>query len=398
MKRLFTVLLLFLFITSISACSKSFSKGETETKKTGLVQRERVELSQAERYKLTNQIRKIPVDTKQEFNTKYEAWKATWADPKLSKHSDPNMYAKSKQYEEFVDYCKKQDRAIWPLLFERFEQGDSLVQIPILELVEPYYGNLLIEIREESTKEKYTAEGVYTAPSAEANMMKYIKALLSKSENSDENIQKSAALLFEDAKLAAEMENNLYNKDIIFSEVFEDPNAKLDFSHIVKVHYLISASDQDLDQRVSDLVRHEGLYLLPVLNEKGMTVGMAGLRKIVPLAEVPDAIKNEEDIIDTHTNHVGKWEVVRFYKNSISEVLSDKANLNLLTGDSIKSMMYVELPIIKTTGLLYVLENEEKFVPFIHNNVRCAVSKFISGRDIVQQLIDASKSSDAEGA
>lgn len=37
---------------------------------------------------------------------------------------------------------------------------------------------LLDEIRQESAKERYTAEGAYIAPSEKANMMKYIKKLL----------------------------------------------------------------------------------------------------------------------------------------------------------------------------------------------------------------------------
>lgn len=39
-------------------------------------------------------------------------------------------------------------------------------------------GNILDEIRQESAKERYTAEGAYIAPSEKANMMKYIKKLL----------------------------------------------------------------------------------------------------------------------------------------------------------------------------------------------------------------------------
>jgi hypothetical protein len=41
--------------------------------------------------------------------------------------------------------------------------------------------NFILE--EESTKEKYTAEGVYIVPSAESNITKYIKGLLSKIDN-----------------------------------------------------------------------------------------------------------------------------------------------------------------------------------------------------------------------
>ena len=48
----------------------------------------------------------------------------------------------------------------------------------IIDLTYTEHGFLLDEIRQGSTKEQYTAEGAYIAPSAKANMMKYIKKLL----------------------------------------------------------------------------------------------------------------------------------------------------------------------------------------------------------------------------
>ncbi len=67
---------------------------------------------------------------------------------------------------------------IWPLLFQRCEQGDELAGMTLVNLTYNEYGSFLDEIRQESAKERYTAEGAYIAPSAEANMMKYIKKLL----------------------------------------------------------------------------------------------------------------------------------------------------------------------------------------------------------------------------
>ena len=183
MKRLHAMLLLFLLVIIMSACSKSISSGESETVKTSLVQREEVEFSQEEKDKLTELIGKLPVDIKQEYNTKYKAWKATWEALELSIHSDVSIYTKSQQYQELIEYCKNQGKAVWPLLFERFDQGNFLAKLPILELTMLDYEELLDEIREESTKEKYTAEGVYIAPSAESNITKYIKELLSKIDN-----------------------------------------------------------------------------------------------------------------------------------------------------------------------------------------------------------------------
>ncbi|MBU4076213.1 MAG: hypothetical protein KKI06_05860 [Euryarchaeota archaeon] len=139
---------------------------------------EKVELSENEKAKLSNLIEDIPEEIKKEFNTKYGAWKDTWDDPNLIIHSNPRMFAQSRQYEEFLSFCREQDKTIWPLLFQKYEQGDELVKMAIIDLTYTEYGSLLDEIRQESTKERYTAEGAYIAPSEEANMMKYIKKLL----------------------------------------------------------------------------------------------------------------------------------------------------------------------------------------------------------------------------
>ncbi len=123
-------------------------------------------------------IENIPEEIKQEFNTKYESWKETWDDPRLKSVSNPRMFTQSRQYEEFLSFCKEQDKTIWPLLFQKYEQGDDFAKMVILDLTYAEYGSLLDEIRQESSRERYTAEGAYIAPSERANMMKYIKKLL----------------------------------------------------------------------------------------------------------------------------------------------------------------------------------------------------------------------------
>ena len=135
-------------------------------------------MSENEKAKQSSLIENIPEEVKQEFNTKYGAWKDTWNDPNLIIHSNPRMFAQSRQYEEFLSFCKEQDKTIWPLLFQKYEQGDELVKMAIIDLTYTEYGSLSDEIRQESTKERYTAEGAYIVPSGEANMMKYIKKLL----------------------------------------------------------------------------------------------------------------------------------------------------------------------------------------------------------------------------
>ncbi len=164
---------------STPAASSQKTEGMTfeESVKRGLTVIEKVELSKEEQTKQSNLIDKIPEKVKQEFDTKYRAWKETWNDPNLIIHSNPRMYTQSDQYEEFLSYSKAQGKAIWPLLFQKYEQGDDLVKEAIIDLTYTEYGSLLDEIRQESAKERYNAQGAYIAPSEEANVMKYIKKL-----------------------------------------------------------------------------------------------------------------------------------------------------------------------------------------------------------------------------
>lgn len=144
----------------------------------GLTILEKVELSEDEKAKQSNLIENIPEEVKQEFNTKYIAWKETWDDPNLRIYSNPRMFTQSRQYEEFLSFCTEQDKTIWPLLFQKYEQGDELVGRTLVNITYDEYGSFLNEIRQESARERYTAEGAYIAPSENAITMKYVKKLL----------------------------------------------------------------------------------------------------------------------------------------------------------------------------------------------------------------------------
>jgi hypothetical protein len=172
----------FLLITAFSVIGIIFSgcinEEKTKEERGGLTIIEKVELSVDEKAKQSSLIENIPEEVKQEFNTKYGAWKETWDDPNLSLYSNPRIFTQSRQYEEFLNYSKEQGKAIWPLLFQKYEQGDDLVKEPLIYLTYTEYGSLLDEIRQESAQERYTAEGAYIAPSEKANIMKYIKKLL----------------------------------------------------------------------------------------------------------------------------------------------------------------------------------------------------------------------------
>ena len=147
-----------------------------EAERAGLVVQEKVELTAPEESKLVNLIEKTPQGVRQEFDRKYQAWKATWGD--LSYQSNPRSYAQSEEYKEFIDFCRMQGKTVWPLIFQYQAQGDFLITNAVDDLTLSEYGYLLNAIREDSRLEKYTDSGAYIAPSLEGNYLKYMKALL----------------------------------------------------------------------------------------------------------------------------------------------------------------------------------------------------------------------------
>jgi hypothetical protein len=140
---------------------------------------EMIEFTEAEKASITELIEKLPQEVRQQFDTKYEAWKATWDAPSLAFRSDPRAWALSEQYEQLLQFCQEQGKAVWPLIFERLQQDRCFIVSNLLgDLTLEKYGYILDEIRKESQQERYTKEGEYIAPSAEANWVKYAKELL----------------------------------------------------------------------------------------------------------------------------------------------------------------------------------------------------------------------------
>jgi hypothetical protein len=140
--------------------------------------RETITLSENENEKLANFIGKVPNKIKDEFNTKYDLWKKTWNDPNIAIHSDPRKYAESKEYDDFLKFCKKQGKGIWPLLFKKVFDGEFFIINPIEDLTFSEYRSHLDKIREESAKPRYSQDGSYIAPTIRSNAMKYVKKLV----------------------------------------------------------------------------------------------------------------------------------------------------------------------------------------------------------------------------
>ena len=179
------------------ALAKTTGDGMTfdESISAGLTKIEIIELTESEKAKMDNLIAKLPEKLTQDFNSKYHSWKETWDDPNVAIHSDPVKYAESIEYNAFFKFCKNKGKGTWPLIFQKYIDGDIHAQMAILDLSESEFGSLINEIRENS-RNRYTKEGIYIAPTFRSGMMKYIKELLSSSDDSW-NIKKDSDSVYD---------------------------------------------------------------------------------------------------------------------------------------------------------------------------------------------------------
>jgi len=121
----------------------------------------------------------IPSGIKSDFDAKYLIWEKTWDRPEIAIHSNPFVYAKSSEYENLLAYCMKYGKAIWPLVFDKLEQGDIYVISLLRDLTYTGKGNFSVEI---------TRSASVKIPSLYTMQVDYCKRLLVKEEA---NIQKS---------------------------------------------------------------------------------------------------------------------------------------------------------------------------------------------------------------
>lgn len=144
----------------------------------GLSLIETVDLSDLEKAKLARLAQGIPSDVLNEFDARYAAWRKTWEDPSLAKYSNPDMFARSQEYVEFLDFSKSNGSGVWPLLIRNLVQGNEIDFIPIEELTYPKYRYLMDGIAKEFAKARYTSDGVYIVSPPRSFSMRYVKSLL----------------------------------------------------------------------------------------------------------------------------------------------------------------------------------------------------------------------------
>lgn len=144
----------------------------------GLSVIENVELTATEKQEVSESIDKLSIGQKSNLEAKYEAWKDTWDNLDVAIHSNPRMYAKSKEYDDFIDYCESLGEESWLFVFDKFEQGDFFVINALEDLTLADNMEVLEKVKSESNLKSATSSGATIVRSPQTYAMKYIKELL----------------------------------------------------------------------------------------------------------------------------------------------------------------------------------------------------------------------------
>ncbi len=208
---------------------------------------ENIELTEAEKSIISKRINSLTSNQQSEFENKYSAWKQTWKNPEIAIQSDPRMYAKSNEYQELIVYCKDQGKTIWPMIFEKFQQGDffAINMLEDLTLIENQ--DILEKIKKQCSLKTTTETGAVIVRSPQTYAMKYIKELLK----------------------PYTVDNSTDNKGIIYSNSYDFnvyPNPANTTSQI--------SFNLQTDSKVSiQIIDLNGRVLSDVLNKQAITSG-----------------------------------------------------------------------------------------------------------------------------
>ncbi len=125
------------------------------------------------------------------FEKLYESWKETWDNPMLINHSSSRMHANSNQYGALLGYCKERGKAIWPVIFDKYLDGEEIIDLLILDLTKEEYLMVIDSIR---YKQNLEARINNTSPSQRTNVINFVAFLLGELEQKFERGQNSIAV------------------------------------------------------------------------------------------------------------------------------------------------------------------------------------------------------------
>jgi len=195
------------------------------------------------------------------FDTKYLAWRDTWRRPEIAIHSDPCEYSKSEEYNNLFNYCTKYGKSIWPLLFEKLENGDIFVISLLRDLTYSGNGTFVIDIMPSST-----ARIGKPFPSLYSILVDYCKKLLAKEqENILQSINDISAIL----KESFEVNITVSNSQEVLINLDSDKDTQINikvynvFGQLeYKVNYPVLKGNQTVLINASNLKK--GIYVLQI--------------------------------------------------------------------------------------------------------------------------------------
>ncbi|MBN1396607.1 MAG: T9SS type A sorting domain-containing protein [Bacteroidetes bacterium] len=239
---------------SKNSLSKSTSEYITdeESIKRGLSKVDKTTLTDDELFIIMDLKEKFLKDSEiNEFNSKYNAWRATWSSPEISTQSSLISHAESEEYFDFIYYCLSAGKKVLPLLIEKLNfEKQFYVIMPMIDLT--YKGNkkVMDDILNENSNNLYTEEGVFVIYTQQGNWLKYGKKLL---EDFDKYKDFTPSPRLGDSKpkrIAVDSENEFMIKNY--------PNP---FNPSTQISYYI-ASESKISIKIFDILGKEVIALI----------------------------------------------------------------------------------------------------------------------------------------
>jgi hypothetical protein len=166
------------YFTRVSLKSSSLE----ESLALGLTVLQKVSLDSEENSKLKDYKACVSEGNKALFDKKMQKLIDKSNSPQLIIHSNPFFVFQTEEFKDILNYCKISGKAVWPMLFENAYDENNLdkrdLSIMLINEITPEYSNLMQEVKDEWSKNNYTTEGAYIAPSPIANTQNFIKKLL----------------------------------------------------------------------------------------------------------------------------------------------------------------------------------------------------------------------------
>lgn len=151
----------------------------------GLAVMENVQFTGDEEKTIVSLKQELNFSTISEFEAEYNAWNETWTKPEIAIYSDPRKYTENNEYRTFKSFCEIQGKSVWPLIFEKYGQGDFFLINALEDLTFNENMNFLEEVKSENKSKLYSESGAYIVRSPYSNGMKYIKKLLACDNTTD---------------------------------------------------------------------------------------------------------------------------------------------------------------------------------------------------------------------